>query len=154
MKIGRILAPAMFGVLTMVCASAMADDKAKKMDTDGDGMVSSAEHAAGAKQMFTAMDANSDGSVTAAEMDAHKAARMKDKAGKDGDHAKMSSADKIREIDTNGDGAISAAEHEAGSQKMFGKMDADGNGSISQAEMKAGHDAMRAGKTPKAGKTP
>jgi Ca2+-binding EF-hand superfamily protein len=138
----------MFGALMLVSASAIADDKAKMMDTNGDGMVSSAEHAAGAKQMFTAMDADRDGSVTAAEMDAHKAAKMKDKAGKDGDRPKMSSADKIREIDTNADGAISAAEHEAGSQKMFAKMDADGDGSVSQAEMKAGHDAMKAAKRP------
>lgn len=148
MKSGRTLAPALFGALLMVCAPAMADDKAKMMDTDGDGMVSSAEHAAGAKKMFGEMDTNGDGRVTAAEMDAHKAAKMKDKAGKDGDRMKMSSADKIREIDTDGDGAISAAEHDAGSQKMFGKMDADGDGSISQAEMKAGHDAMKSRKTP------
>lgn len=147
MKTVRTAMPAMVGALMLVCASAMADDKAKMMDTDGDGMVSSAEHAAGAKKMFGAMDANADGNVTAAEMDAHKAAKMKDKAGKEGDRPKMTSAEKIREIDTNGDGMISAAEHDAGSQKMFAKMDADGNGSISDAEMKAGHDAMKSAKT-------
>ncbi len=147
MKTVRTAMPAMFGALMLVCASAMADDKAKMMDTNGDGMVSSAEHAAGAKKMFGAMDANADGNVTAAEMDAHKAAKMKDKAGKEGDRPKMTSAEKIREIDTNGDGMISAAEHDAGSQKMFAKMDTDGNGSISDAEMKAGHDAMKSAKT-------
>jgi Ca2+-binding EF-hand superfamily protein len=139
--------PAVVGALLMISASAMADDKAKMMDTNNDGMVSSAEHAAGAKKMFGEMDANADGNVTAAEMDAYKATKMKDKAGKEGDRPKMSSADKIREIDTDGDGKISAAEHEAGSQKMFGKMDTDGDGSISQAEMKAGHDAMKSAKT-------
>ncbi|HEY0502811.1 MAG TPA: hypothetical protein VGD42_04870 [Lysobacter sp.] len=144
MKTSTTAMPAVFAVLALACATAMADDKAKMMDANGDGMVSSAEHAAGAKKMFAAMDANGDGNVTAAEMDAHKAAKMKDHAGKEGDRPKMTSAEKIREIDTNGDGMISAAEHEAGSQKMFARMDANGDGNISQAEMKAGHDAMKA----------
>lgn len=54
-----------------------ATDKIGKMDTNGDGMLSAEEHAAGAKKMFEKMDANRDGNVTAAEMEAgHKA--MKD----------------------------------------------------------------------------
>lgn len=128
------------GALLLVPMLATAgDDKMSKMDTDGDGAVSSAEHAAGAKKMFAEMDANKDGQVTAAEMDARWAA----KANKDGkDHMKMSSADKIKEIDTDGDGRISAAEHAAGSQKMFAKMDADGDGKVTSAEMQAGHDKM------------
>ncbi|MDR0184679.1 EF-hand domain-containing protein [Lysobacter arvi] len=133
------------GALLLAPAAAMAgDDKAKMMDTDGDGMVSSAEHAAGAKTMFTRMDANSDGKVTAAEMDAHHAAKM---AGK-GDKMKMSSADKIKKIDTDGDGAITAAEHDAGSAQMFTKMDTNGDGNLTAAEMKAGHDKeMRSAKS-------
>ncbi|MET3930979.1 Ca2+-binding EF-hand superfamily protein [Lysobacter sp. OAE881] len=134
------------GVLLLAPAAVMAgDDKAKLMDTDGDGMVSSAEHAAGAKTMFTQMDANSDGKVTAAEMDAHHAAKM---GGKSGDRMKMSSADKIKKLDTDGDGAISAAEHDAGSAQMFTKMDTNGDGNLTAAEMKAGHDKeMRSAKS-------
>ena len=61
----------LLGVLLLVPAAAMAgDDKAKLMDTNNDGVISSAEHAAGAKTMFTQMDANSDGNVTSAEMKA------------------------------------------------------------------------------------
>jgi len=124
--------------ISLVPALAMAaDDKFKSMDTDGDGAVSSAEHAAGAQKMFTKMDANHDGAVTAAEMDAAWAAKGKgDKAAK----MKMSSADKIKEIDTDGDGKLSAAEHAAGSQKMFAAMDANGDGKVTEAEMQAGHD--------------
>ena len=40
------------------------------MDTDRDGRVSAAEHAASVKKMFAAIDANRDGKVSAAEMDA------------------------------------------------------------------------------------
>jgi len=129
--------------LLLVPVAAMAgDDKAKLMDTDGDGKVSSAEHAAGAKTMFTQMDANSDGKVTAAEMDAAHA-----KKGAKAGTMKMTSAEKIKKIDTDGDGALSASEHDAGSAQMFTKMDADGDGFITAAEMKAGHDQMRSAKS-------
>lgn len=128
------------GALLMLPALAMAGDKAAKMDkmdANHDGTVTSAEHAAGAQQMFTAMDTNKDGYVTATEMDAHWAAKGKgEKAAK----MKMSSADKIKEIDTDGDGRLSAAEHSAGSAKMFARMDADGDGKLTAAEMQAGHD--------------
>ena len=41
-----------------------------------------------------------------------------------------------------GDGAITAAEHEAGARKMFDKMDKDHNGKLSAAEIQAGHEKM------------
>lgn len=68
-------------------ASAFAGDmssaeKFKKMDTNGDGKLSAAEHEAGARDMFMKMDTNKDGSVTAAEMDASHKRMMKD-------HSKM-----------------------------------------------------------------
>ena len=114
-------------------------DKAKMMDSNVDGTVSALEHSAGARKMFEAMDANHDGNVTAAEMDARHQAKMKDgKTVKTG----MSSADKIKTIDTNGDGQLSAAEHEAGSQKKFAEMDTNKDGNLSQAEFTAGHESM------------
>lgn len=118
-------------------------DKAKMMDTNADGVVSTAEHSAGAKKMFDAMDANHDDNVTAAEMDARHQAKAKDgKAVKTG----TSSADKIKTIDTNGDGQLSAAEHEAGSQKKFAEMDTNKDGNLSQAEFAAGHESMAKGR--------
>lgn len=128
----------LFAAWLLVPAVAMADDTAKTMDANGDGMISPAEHAAGAKKMFAGMDANGDGNVTAAEMDAYQASRPH----KSGKHATMTSAEKIRAIDTNGDGRISAAEHEAGSQKMFARMDTNGDGHLTAAEMKAGHETL------------
>jgi hypothetical protein len=53
-----------------------------------------------------------------------------------------SASAKIKAIDTDGDGTITAAEHEAGSKKMFEKMDKDENGKLSAAELQAGHDKM------------
>ena len=130
-------------------------DKMSKMDTDGNGQISASEHDAGAKKMFEKMDADHDGQVTATEMDAGHEAREAaaqdtrsqstgaeasrlDKSEKHG----MSSAQKIKKFDTNGDDAISAAEHATGAKEMFGKMDKDGSGSLTAAEMRAGHEKM------------
>lgn len=130
--------------LTAVCAVAFSlsawaggehGDKMAKMDTNGDGKITQAEHSAGAKNMFGKLDTNGDGKVTAAEMDAGHQAMGKDKAGKG-----MSSSQKIAKLDTDGDGALTAEEHAAGTKKMFGKMDADGDGTLTAAEWKAGHD--------------
>jgi Ca2+-binding EF-hand superfamily protein len=57
----------------------------------------------------------------------------------------MSSAEKIKTMDTDGDGMLSTSEHDAGAQKMFTDMDANHDGSLSRAEMEAGHAAMESG---------
>ena len=128
----------------------------KMMDTDQDGSISATEHAAGAKKMFEKMDADGDGNVTAKEMDsahkdmptAHSGSTAESDTGtasrlskSDKMHDKSSAA-KIKMIDTDADGTITAAEHEAGAKKMFEKMDKDGNGKLSAAEVQAGHDRM------------
>jgi Ca2+-binding EF-hand superfamily protein len=114
-------------------------DMFQMMDTNGDGKISPAEHAAGSMMMFQKMDTNGDGKVTAAEMDAFHAKMM---AGHPGHPMAMSSADKIKAIDTNGDGVLSAEEHAAGSKMMFDKMDTDKDGYLSKAELEAGHAKM------------
>ncbi|GGD45155.1 hypothetical protein GCM10007235_16340 [Pseudoxanthomonas indica] len=113
--------------------------KFASMDSDGDGQVSAAEHVAGAKKMFTDMDSDMDGQVSAAEMDAAR----HDKAGA---KPAMSSADKIKKLDTDGDGRLSASEHAAGSDKMFKAGDSNGDGQLTSAEMQAVHDREMAQK--------
>ena len=131
------LAAAVGGLVVAFGASA-GDDKMQMMDTNKDGMISATEHSAGVKQMFAKMDADGDGKVTAAEMDAsHK--RM---SGGTTGATSMSSADKIKTMDTNGDGMITADEHSSGASSKFSTMDTDGNGSLSSAELQAGHDKM------------
>ena len=128
-------------VAALVCTACLAsaafagedkDKHFKKMDTNNDGQITRAEHAAGAKQMFSECDANRDGQVTAAEMDASMA-----KHGKQ-DKYEKSAAEKIQMIDKNADGQLTAAEHEAGSDQMFNMIDTDGDGSISMSEFKTG----------------
>ena len=110
----------------------------KAMDINGDGTLSPDEHATGAKKMFGTMDANKDGTVTPEEMDA----AHEKMAGKKTTRADMSSAEKIKVIDTNGDGILSADEHAAGSKRMFDKMDSNKDGFVSKAELAAGHAKM------------
>ena len=118
--------------------AAKPDAEFAAMDTNKDGKVSAEEHAAASKKMFATMDANKDGKVTAAEMTAaHQ--RVTGKKAKKSD---MSAADKIKIIDTNADGILTAEEHAAGSRAMFGNMDADKDGFLGKDEIAAGHAQM------------
>jgi Ca2+-binding EF-hand superfamily protein len=117
-----------------------SDKHFKMMDANGDGKISRAEHAAAAKKMFNECDANHDGIVTAAEMDASLVAKG-EKPGKDDKTA----AEKIKMIDQNGDGQLTAAEHEAGTETMFTKMDKNSDGFLSKEECDEGMKLMKKG---------
>jgi Ca2+-binding EF-hand superfamily protein len=114
------------------------DHQFQAMDTDNDGKISADEHTAGAKKMFETMDADKDGKVTAKEMEAahHQV------TGAPAKKSDMSAADKIKKIDVDGDGVISAGEHTAGAKKMFEMMDTDKDGFLNKAELGAGHAKM------------
>lgn len=131
------------GVALCALPSALAggdsDQHFKLMDANGDGQISRAEHAAGAKKMFKECDANHDGIVTAAEMDASVAKHGKPAADD------KSSAEKIRVIDQNGDGKLTVTEHAAGTETMFDKMDKNGDGFLSKAECDEGMKMMKKG---------
>ncbi len=125
-------------VLAAGTSSSAADAEFRTMDTNKDGKVSAEEHAVASKKMFDMMDANRDGKVTAAEMTAaHR--RVTGKKAKKSD---MSSADKIKVIDTDGDGILTTEEHAAGSRAMFEKMDTDRDGFLTKSELAAGHASM------------
>jgi hypothetical protein len=105
------------------------------VEGDGDGQISAAEHAAGADKRFDMMDADKDGKITAAEINASHGAESAAWA-----KHRMSSADKIRKFDSDKDGALTRAEYADGSQKMFRKLDVDSDGNLTAAEMSAGHE--------------
>ena len=149
-------------LLALPCAFAdhmgeHSDAMFKAMDTNSDGKVSRAEHAASALKMFTDADTNHDGMVTLTEMKAAHAkmkADMPMKADKSSMNDKSTMGDKpmkdemsaeamIKMCDTDGDGQVSQAEHTANADAMFTKMDTDGDGYLSEAEMTAGHEMMK-----------
>jgi Ca2+-binding EF-hand superfamily protein len=90
------------------------------------------------------MDADRDGKVTAAEMDAAHEQITGQKAGKD----ELSAMDKINAVDPDGDGILTSDEHAAASRKMFQKMDTNQDDLLTSAELEAGHAKMmrKAGK--------
>ena len=108
------------------------------MDANHDGKVTRDEHAAAARKMFVSMDANKNQKVTAAEMDAA-LEKVTGQKAKPGD---MTSAQKIKVIDTNADGVLTSDEHAAGSRSMFDAMDTDKDGALTEAELSAGHAKM------------
>jgi hypothetical protein len=114
----------------------------KTLDTSGDGKLSRDEHAAGARRMFETMDGDRDSKVTAAEMDA---AREKITGKKAASEGELTAADKIKVVDANGDGVLTAEEHAQGSRRMFDEMDADRDGTLTRAEFGAGHAKLHPG---------
>jgi hypothetical protein len=135
--LNRYAVAALVGSFALSGAALAGEDKLDRLDADKDGKVTQAEYAAGAKTSFDKLDANADGKVTASQMDA---AYTTTKPGV-GAAQVPSSAEKIKTLDTDGDGALSAVEHEAGSRTMFDKLDADKDGSVTEAEIKAAHEA-------------
>jgi Ca2+-binding EF-hand superfamily protein len=60
------------------------------------------------------------------------------KAGK----SEMSATDKIKELDTDGDGTLTSTEHASGATMMFKRMDTNHDGFLSKDEFAAGHETM------------
>ena len=145
--VGVLVAAALLGLPVGRPADAHDDGGMfKRMDSNGDGKISADEHAAGAKKMFEMMDSNKDGQVTAAEMTAAHGKMMEGKADHDQKAEKgmekgkeMSAADKIKVVDGNADGVLTAEEHAAASKSMFDKMDTNHDGFLSKTELMAGH---------------
>lgn len=111
--------------------------KFEDFDADKDGKVTEAEVEAFKAAQFAKIDANADGKVTAEEMvafhDAQEAARKTEMAGK-----------MIEAMDSDADGALSAEELAAGPQpkSLFEMLDADGDGAVTKAEADAARDHM------------
>lgn len=106
--------------------------KMTRVDAEGGsaGQISASDHAAQADKRFESMDANRDGSIRAEEIDSSHGAESAVWA-----KHRMSSAEKIKQLDADNDGALTRAEYAAGSQKMFKQLDLDSDGTLTAAEM-------------------
>ncbi|WP_372885959.1 EF-hand domain-containing protein [Shimia sp.] len=101
-----------------------------ELDADGDGALTQAELEAFGRARFDAADADSDGFLTPQEMQAHKLEQIKQRMAER--NARM-----LEKKDSDGDGKLSYDEmrpEDSRRDKMFSRLDADGNGEISEAE--------------------
>jgi Ca2+-binding EF-hand superfamily protein len=129
-----LLATALLAAIVATGAWAGDDDMFTRMDSNHDGRISAQEHDAGAAAKFARNDANHDGMLDADEM----RSRMGRQAG--GMHAGgMQGNDWMAKMDGNHDGVITADEHAAMAKAMFDRMDANHDGRLAGAELEGGH---------------
>jgi Ca2+-binding EF-hand superfamily protein len=106
------------------------------MDADADGKLTEAELEAHRAAMFTTADTNADGMLSAEELSAQHLARFTE--GLADRTAKM-----IENRDNNGDGSLSLDEVDQGpGQRHFARLDSDNDGAISKAEAEAAMEHM------------
>ena len=155
------------GNITRAEASAAATQLFAKMDANKDGKIDQEDRAAMREQRqaarFDKMDANDDGSISKDEfgnrgdraaserpdgerMAGERGPRdgKRDGKGWGGKRGGKGGMGMMRDADTNGDKAISAAEFQAASTARFDRMDANKDGTVTKAEMDAAHEAMKA----------
>lgn len=110
------------------------DHMLKKMDTDGDGKISSAEFQAAAAARFAAIDTQGANRITAEQIANSKLAR--ERSEKFAERA-------VKKIGS--DGAITKDQYLAAAQARFAKFDKNGDGYVTPDEMPAGHRALGSG---------
>ena len=103
----------------------------KKMDTDGDGKISSAEFQAAASARFDAIDTQHTGKITAQQI-------------ADAGHGKRSEEFAEREVNKIGSNdTVTRDQYLAAAQAHFAKLDKNGDGYITADEVPAGRWAQR-----------
>ena len=110
------------------------DHMLKKMDSDGDGKISSAEFQAAASTRFNAIDTQGTGKITAEQIANSKAAK---------ERGEKFAEREVAKIGTNG--VITKDQFLAAAQARFAKFDKNGDGYISADELPAGHWAHKNG---------
>lgn len=122
---------ASLGVASVAAAHPGQGEHFRKLDSNGDGTVTTAELEQGALARWTRSDTNKDGKVTAEEFEAQFAAHKQERFTKH---------------DTNGDGQLERGELAKLPEERFTALDADKNGKLSQAELAAMHPMGKKGK--------
>ncbi len=102
-----------------------------QLDADGDGLVTQAELEAHRSARFTEIDADGNGEVSLEEFQSHAQARSSERA-----------AEMFARLDADGDGVLSRDVLEAqggrrGGGALLERIDSDGDGAISEAEFEA-----------------
>lgn len=107
------------------------------LDADKDGKVTKAEVEAFRAAKVKAMDANADGKISAEELAAPRIAASTAKIT-------ARSAEMVKRMDADGDGMLSAAEMATrpGPEMMFDKIDSNADGAVTQEEVDAARKTM------------
>lgn len=158
MRISTILTGGLLSVA--LAGTALAGPMGARADLDKDGQVTKAELTAHLDQRFKAIDANGNGQIEAAEMQAAKQERQAKRAerrearsgeavGKRSGENRGENRGKWRtgqrgQIDATGDGIISREEFGARALKRFDRADANGDGIVTQDERAAMREARKA----------
>lgn len=133
-------------------SSVVQRDLWTRLDTDGDGRISSSEGAADTafQSDFTTFDADRDGFVTDTEYrsgarSAGDEVRTMGDAEAAAEHSTAGVRDVMARLDANADGSVSADEGEAdaGFNANFAAIDRDGNGVVTTVEYRAWAKAER-----------
>ncbi|MEM9267843.1 MAG: histidine kinase [Pseudomonadota bacterium] len=107
-------------------------DMFQRLDANGDGQLTKAEVEAAANLRFANMDSNGDGLLSSAEITAG--------AKRGGERASKRAARMIERADANGDGLLSQTEianARPEGKSMFDRADANGDGVLTQEEARA-----------------
>lgn len=106
-------------------------------DADKDGKLTTAEMEAYRAAEVTAADADKDGKLSAAELATLTMARMQARA-------EAMAAQMVERHDADGDGLLTVAELSVrpAPARMFERLDSDGDGALSEAEIEAGRAMM------------
>lgn len=106
----------------------------KELDADKDGTITRAEIDAHESKVFTDADTNADGFVSGEEMMAYREAKREEMRLK-----RMAERQKkmIAELDTNKDGLVSREEFMARPNPMFDRIDTNQDGRVDETEMQA-----------------
>ncbi len=128
------------GMATPALAERDGRGKAKRLDTDGDGLISESEFRFPGERMLRHADTDGDGTVTSEEMaqaQAEQAERMSEHQAQ----AQAEANERFAAMDADGDGAVTTEEARA---HAFAQVDEDGDGYISREERRAmGHRGNR-----------
>lgn len=137
------------GACAVIVTSASAEEGRKRdgkrginfeqMDTNGDGFITAAEIEAGRAARFASADTDGDGALSADELKAAHAARAAEK-GREmrAEKSDKRLARKMKKMDANKDGKISQSEMQKRStSEIIERLDTDKDGKISKAEAEA-----------------
>ncbi|WP_170404311.1 EF-hand domain-containing protein [Ruegeria arenilitoris] len=105
----------------------------QELDANGDGQVTKAEMEAHRLQKFTSADSDGDGKISVEEMQTEAQKKANDRV-----------SDMFERHDADKDGFLTADElpKPRRADKMFDRLDADGNGSLSEQEFANARDGM------------